>query len=439
MRTRFMHIADCHLGYRQYNLNSRHTDFGRAFVSALLTAIEARVDFVLLAGDLFHKRAIDALTLNQAMFALEKLKKAGIPCVGVEGNHEHAYYDESMGWMKFLAMQELLVLLDPDFEDGKPLLKAYAKRSGSYFEPIPKVRVHGMRYMGFSTPRAIEGYATALAELPQDGVEYTIFVTHAGLEGEVANQAGGLSPRQLGPLRPHVDYLALGHIHKPYERDGWIYNPGSLETCSIQEAAWDWRGYYLVEVDTANGAEAKHHAQLKSLERRQFLEVRIKVDLFGSPEQLMDGCASQLARKALDAGVGRLGEDERPVVIVNLSGVLAFDRSQLEVRKVEQLAHECFDPLYCQVNNLTKATVLDLDEDSESMSRPLLERRVLADLFTHDERYRGQADQWARLAIGLKDLVLEGASPEAVVEELEQQMAQINTATEQAPHAYPLA
>ena len=36
----------------------------------------------------------------------------------------------------------------------------------------------------------------------------------------------GLPIRQLMPIRPYADYVALGHIHKPFEMDAWIHNPG---------------------------------------------------------------------------------------------------------------------------------------------------------------------------------------------------------------------
>src|SRR5690606_36145282 len=123
MRAKFLHMADCHLGNRQYNLAERFNDFGRAFFNVINTAIEQQVDFVLLAGDLFHKRAIDALTLNQAMSALERLKHANIPCIAVEGNHERAYFDEQIGWLQFLNLRQLITLLDADYVDGKPVLK----------------------------------------------------------------------------------------------------------------------------------------------------------------------------------------------------------------------------------------------------------------------------------------------------------------------------
>ena len=243
MRARFLHMADCHLGYRQYNLNERFNDFGRAFHKVIDVAISEKVDFVLLAGDLFHKRAIDAMTLNHAVSALERLRTAQIPCIAIQGNHEHAYFDDVIGWMEFLNIRQYLVLLDARYSEGKPELKLYKRPYGSYVDPIPGIRVHGLRYFGAGTAKAVDGYGAAMTELARDGVEYSIFMTHAGVEGEV-DQIGGLSMREWSCLRKHADYVALGHIHKPYTRDEWICNPGSLKTCATLEMAWQERGNY---------------------------------------------------------------------------------------------------------------------------------------------------------------------------------------------------
>ncbi len=123
MRTKFLHFSDCHLGYRQYNSKDRFNDFGRAFMDVINTAIDERVEFVILAGDLFQKRSIDALTLNSAMRGLERLARAKIPCIAVEGNHELAYFNEAIGWLRFLAERELLFLLHPTLGEGKASLR----------------------------------------------------------------------------------------------------------------------------------------------------------------------------------------------------------------------------------------------------------------------------------------------------------------------------
>ena len=61
-------------GYRQYNSRERQNDFTRAYLEIIDAAIGANVDFVLLAGDLFERRAIDPITLSHAITGLERLE-----------------------------------------------------------------------------------------------------------------------------------------------------------------------------------------------------------------------------------------------------------------------------------------------------------------------------------------------------------------------------
>lgn len=425
MRVRFLHMADCHLGYRQYNLRERFNDFGRAFHEVIQIAIAEKVDFVLLAGDLFHKRAIDALTLNQAIAALERLKSANIPCIAVEGNHEHAYVDDFIGWMKFLALRQYVILLDAEFKEGVPQLAPYAKREGSYVDPVPGVRVHGMRYFGAGTKLAVARYAEAMAALPRDGVEYAIYMTHAGLEGEVAEQVTAMSMADWSPLRPHADYVALGHIHKPYSREEWIYNPGSLETCAADESNWRERGYYLVEVDTATEGP-KHRATLHSNRRRPFVRMSLKTDLIQSPELLYAQARSLMERRARDLGPRRGDAVDRPVVDLYLHGVLPFARSDLAIENLEQALREVFDPLHVSVRNGTRSNDI-LVEPGQTHNRQSLERQVLADLFRRDPRFAPHSQSWARMALGIKSLVLDGAGAEVILAELTERMAHLET------------
>lgn len=189
-----------------------------------------------------------------------------------------------MGWLKFLALQDLLILLDAPFENGMAQLAPYANRGGSYFNPVPGLRVHGLRYVGAATATAIESYAKALDKKPKRRSTTLSLSRYAGVEGVLPDQ-GGLSHRQWSVLRPYVDYLALGHIHKPYSFDNWIYNPcGSPESCSVTEAVWEERGYFLVNVDTAcpAEAEAKHSASLHANPRRVFHRFTLKTDLLSN-------------------------------------------------------------------------------------------------------------------------------------------------------------
>ncbi|MBX3051769.1 MAG: exonuclease SbcCD subunit D [Caldilineaceae bacterium] len=419
MRARFLHLADCHLGYRQYGRNERFNDFSKAFYAVIDVAVAEKVDFVVLAGDLFQKRSIDALTLSHAMRGLEKLQKAGIPCLAVEGNHELAYFNESIGWMRFLAERDLLVLLDTTFESGKPLLEPYTRRNGAYLDVKPGLRVYGLRYYGSATASAVANIGAALDEADNSGIEYTIFIAHTGIEGVLAGEAGGLTHRELAPLRPHIDYLALGHVHKPFDFDGWIYNPGSPETCSMTEAAWPQRGYYLVDVDTQKHREENepaHSATLHANPRRDFVRLSFKVDAYTSPDALYAACQEYAVREARDRAAKRR-TPAAPVVELRLHGVLAFDRAGLDLARYEELLEANFSPLLAFVKNATQPTEFAVAADAQ-LNRRDLEQQIIADLLGRDARFAGQREGWTRLALSLKQMALTGADPAAILDEL---------------------
>lgn len=93
---RLAHLADLHLGYRQYHrqtpqgLNQREADVARAFRTAVGEVIAARPDAVLIAGDVFHA----VRPTNQAIvFCFRELLRlrAGLPdapIVMIAGNHD---------------------------------------------------------------------------------------------------------------------------------------------------------------------------------------------------------------------------------------------------------------------------------------------------------------------------------------------------------------
>jgi DNA repair exonuclease SbcCD nuclease subunit len=431
VRAKFLHFSDCHLGYQQYGSKHRFNDFSRAFMGVINTAIKEQVDFVILAGDLFQKRAIDALTLNSAMRGLERLAQAKIPCISVEGNHELAYYNEAIGWLRFLAERDLLILLHPTFADGAPHLQPYTKRQGAYVDPVPGVRVYGLRYMGSSTGTAVASMAEAVAAHPKDGIDYTIFVAHTGVEGVLPGQSGGLTHAQLAPLRPHVDYLALGHVHKPFTFDNWIYNAGSIETCSMEEAAWADRGYYLVEIDTErrqNGDPA-HIANLHASNRRPFHRLFFKVDLCTTPTDLFNQCCTYVRRRAADLGVQVDGDPaQAPVVELYLSGVLPFDRSGLDMDGLKKMVEESFNPLLCQVKNGTQFADFAVETD-EGLDRRQLERQIVGELLGRDARFRQHSETWTDLVLDLKGLALGGAAAEEILDELSSTMTRLNAAS----------
>lgn len=408
---RFLHAADIHLGYQQYGSAQRYNDFALAFGHLVDDALERRVDYLLLAGDLFHQRTIDPGTLLQATVYLQRLKDAGIPVIAVEGNHERPHYLEKLSWLDYLAETGLLIVLTPVYRGGSLVLERWTEQDhmGAYIDLPDGVRVIGAKYYGASTSRVLQDLARALPELPGERPAYTILMLHAGLEGVLDHYSATVSRAQLDVLRPYADYLALGHIHKPFIQDDWIYNPGSIETVSMTEVEWDDRGYLIVDVDP--GARTHRVTRVRS-RRRVFERHFLPVDRYDTPEELLHGLEHYLAQKATP----EIAATE-PVVELQLFGVLGFDRAELDLARLEAMTREAFGAIICRVRDVTERSALDI-RLSDGMSRADLERHVLRELIERDVRHLHDSEAWAGLTIRLKQLALSGSPPDEILEAL---------------------
>ena len=411
MPIRFLHAADIHLGFEQYGHKERYNDFARAFIHLTEDAIERQVDFVLLAGDLFHKRSIEPQTLTQAVRNLECLRQHHIPVIGIEGNHERPHYSESYSWLDYLVDTNLLTLLSPIYTNGRLVVDAWQENAGAYIDLPGGIRVIGVKYYGASTSRVVGDLVHALAEMPGPRPAYTILMLHAGLQGILDNYSATLTRSQLDPLREYVNYLALGHIHKPFIQDDWIYNPGSLETNSTAEAEWADRGYFIVDVDPIKPA---HSVTAVSCPRRAFELLHFPVDTYHQPEDLYEAFGRYIAAEATPERVSR-----QPVVEVRLSGVLAFNRADLDISHLEEIIQSAFHPLIGRIRDDCVEDQRDiLLPDGGTIDRNELERYVLSELLERDIRRRGDSHQWADMVLQIKRMALGHSTPQAIIAEL---------------------
>jgi exonuclease SbcD len=412
MTVRFLHAADLHLGYQQYGSQARYDDFMRAFRRLVSDALAKGVDFLLLAGDLFHKRTIDPLTLYVATQELIRLRNAGIRVLAVEGNHERPQTRDSLSWLDFLSNMGLLTLLSVSYSEGRLELEPWSgeRGAGAYVDLPEGLRIIGVRYFGASTSRVVHDLAEALDALSGPRPRYCVLMLHAGLQGILDQYAATLTRNDLEVLRPHVDYLALGHIHKPFIQDDWLYNPGSLEANSTQEAQWTDRGYLDVEV--ALGESSPHRVTRVGVPQRPFLLLDLPVDRYRDPEALAAGVT-----RLLDEELRAAMLPEPPVVELRLTGILPFDRADLDVGGIEALVRAACNPIVCHVRDETVPSDFPV-QVSESLSRPELERQVLIELLLRDARRADDAEAWADLALNLKRLALARSDPELMLDEL---------------------
>ena len=99
---RFLHLADVHLGFQQYGSKQRFDDFGAAFQRVIEYGLHENVDAILIAGDLFHKSAIEPSAYLQATNILRSTRDANIPVIVIEGNHDQARYRDQISWLGVL-------------------------------------------------------------------------------------------------------------------------------------------------------------------------------------------------------------------------------------------------------------------------------------------------------------------------------------------------
>ena len=257
INTKFLHIADIHLGKRQYNLAERYNDYFRVFKWILDISIKKDVGFILISGDMFDNRKIGPTVLTNVFYIISDFKERAknvldreIPIVCIEGNHDNPIYS-SQSWMTFLADLELIILLSGKYDKNtkKIIFEPFNKnthRGGKI--KINDTTIYGLPFFGASTTHIFPQIYDAIEDNSDNP---NILMMHFGIQGYDSLKPGIEISDSLNNLKEKVDYLALGHFHKQYaipKKDPWIFNPGSLEINDLKEVFEDYkRGAFIVK------------------------------------------------------------------------------------------------------------------------------------------------------------------------------------------------
>ena len=244
---RFLHTGDLHLDSPLEGLSAEAppevlpalrnatTD---AWRSVVRLAIDERVDFVLVAGDVFE--VASPTLLGQARFrdGLARLADAGIRSFVVHGNHDPM---DGRSWAPSLEFPSAVHRFGTDAMEAVGVL-----RDGREI-----ARIHGRSY---PRPAVTENYAAAFRADPD--APFSIGLLHAN----VGNRPGhdNYAPCSVDDLRASgMDYWALGHIHQP----GQVIADPPTFYCGIPQGRdpgeLGARGCYLVDVDGSRRVTAR--------------------------------------------------------------------------------------------------------------------------------------------------------------------------------------
>ena len=295
---RFAHISDVHLGgWKQEPMQELNF---QSFQKAIDICIGSKLDFVLIAGDLFDTAYPSIDILKRTFGEFRKLKESNIPCFIIAGSHDYSvsgktFLDvlEKAGFCKNLFNFEEKgdkIILNPTIHKGVAFYGYPGKKSGLEISELRRIKLQDSPGM------------------------FKIFLLHSTLEEAKGTlPIDSISSKSL----PKADYYALGHLHIDFQYENFIY-PGPLFPNNFQELE-DLKngGFYIVDTSSLSSLK-KIEIKIKDI---IYLGIEIK-DAFTATEKII----SEIEKKDI----------EDKIVLLRLSGELENGKnSDIKFQKIE--------------------------------------------------------------------------------------------------------
>ncbi len=255
-----LHFADAHIDMANYGrhdpqsgLPVRVLDFLKSLDTIIDTAIDEKVDLVLFAGDAYKDRSPAPTFQREWGRRIMRLSRAGIPTLLLVGNHDlspalgraHALETFDTLEVPHIRVLEKPAFFGPDDLEGLPLqviALPWISRSGlmAHLDLSASDAGENLRRHGNPLTELVDGWLErADPSLP------VVLTAHASVQGATY---GGERTVMLGSdlvlsgsfvRDPRLDYVALGHIHKPQDLNENahppVIYPGSIERVDFGE------------------------------------------------------------------------------------------------------------------------------------------------------------------------------------------------------------
>ena len=307
---KILHFADAHIDMANYGrhdpesgLPVRVMDFLKSLDVIVDAAVDEKVDLVIFAGDAYKDRNPQPTFQREWGRRIMRLSQAGIPTLLLVGNHDLSpalNRAHALDPFDTLSVPNVRVLDKPTFlkpdDLGLPLQVI----------AIPWITRSGiLAYLDITATDPDEIYAlleekvTELMQvwLDEADPEIPIVLTaHASIQGA---KYGGERTVMLGRdvvlpgslvKDPRLDYVAMGHIHKPQDLNKGshppVIYPGSIERVDFGEAKED--KFYII-ADVRRGAAKVEWRKLDHI--RPFVDRFVRIE---SDEDVMGQIISQL-------------------------------------------------------------------------------------------------------------------------------------------------
>lgn len=319
---KILHLSDIHMGSGfshgrvnpETGINTRLEDFVNTLRICIDRAIAEPVDLVLFGGDAFPDATPPPFVHEAFASQFRRLADAQIPVILLVGNHDQ--HSQGNGGASLSIYRTLVV---PGFIVGDTITTHRLKtRSGE----IQIITLPWLNRSTLLTRPETEGLALAevnelLIQRLQPVLEAeirrldsnlpTVLLGHLmadranlGAEKFLAVGKGFTIPVSM-LIRPELDYVALGHVHKHQNlnpaNDPPVIYPGSIERVDFSEEKED-KGYILLEVEPG-----KANWEFCPLPARPFLTLEIDVS---KEEDPLSAILRAIAKQDITGKVVRL-------------------------------------------------------------------------------------------------------------------------------------
>ena len=236
---KFAHMADAHLGAFSKNPVLRDLNL-QAFEKAMRICIEENVDFIIIAGDLFHNPIPDMNVVQRAVRIMKNVVDKGIRIYTVYGSHDFSLGNTSL--MDVLASTGLFrkVVNLTNSENGiRPQ------------EIIDETGVKLVGLSGLSSSQEVHYFEALDRQYLENISNPKIFVFHTTIEELKPQYIADKHAVPKSLLPKGFDYYAGGHLHERIESrvgNAPLIYPGALFGATYNDLdILKERGFFIVE------------------------------------------------------------------------------------------------------------------------------------------------------------------------------------------------
>jgi len=332
---KFAHLADCHLGgWSQPELNKLNFE---SFQYAVECSIKEKMDFVLIAGDLFDSAYPSIETLKQTFQEFRKLKEASIPVFLIAGSHDYSVSGKSFldvlekaGFCRNVAIFEEKddkIILQPSFHKNVAIYGYSGKKSGLEVDELSKIKLQDSPGL------------------------FRILMLHTTIKDAVPTlPIKSVNQESL----PKVDYLALGHLHINYRKEKRAYSGPIFPNTLAELEELGGGSFYIFE----DGNLSKREIKLKEV---YVLNLEIKNTL-----NITDNIVSFLEKEDL----------KDKIVIIKLLGTIEKGRlSDINFKKIEETAKK--RQAYILLKSTIKLHFPESEIDIDSLKSEDIEQEIM--------------------------------------------------------------